>query len=107
MAKITKKSKEEKLIENLEEVEAKEAETDEETIDVMQTSEDTTIGVDSITMDTTALEPKASKMVRIRVKEKFKCHIGGEWYYFEKNKVYSVPEEVKNILMQGDKLLPM
>lgn len=49
---------------------------------------------------------KPSKLVRIRVKEKFKCFIG-EWYYFEKNKIYSVPEHVKNTLMKRDKLLPM
>lgn len=106
MAKITKKSKEEKLIENLEEVEANEVETNEDVIDVEETL-DNTIDIGGITMDTSALEPKSSKMVRIRVKDKFKCHIGGEWYYFEKNKIYSVPEEVKNILMQGDRLLPM
>lgn len=49
---------------------------------------------------------KQEKLVRIRVKEKFKCFIG-EWYYFEKDKVYSVPEHVKATLMQRDKLLPM
>lgn len=58
-----------------------------------------------VTIDTTEIA-KPSKLVRVKPKEKFKCFIG-EWYYFEKNRVYSVPEHVKEILMTRDKLLPM
>lgn len=59
-----------------------------------------------VTIDTTVETKKPQKLVRVRVKEKFKCFIG-EWYYFEKNKIYSVPEHVKDHLLKRGKLLPM
>ena len=117
MAKVTKKTKAEKLMEDIEEVEATKAEEKKSkgkgTVEVGETIEfadEDIIPIDeeNISLDEEALDVElTSKNVRVRVKERFKCHIGGEWYYFEKNKVYSVPEEVKSILMQADKLLPM
>lgn len=51
-------------------------------------------------------DKNGEKLVRIRVAKRFKCYIG-EWYYFETNKTYNVPENVKNVLMQRGILLPM
>lgn len=113
MAKIqTKKNnktnKGEEFIENLE-INVGEEEEPIDEVTITGDEENAEICVDeepSVTIDEEALAPKTTKMVRIRVKEKMKCFIG-EWYYFEANKVYSVPEDVKRILMNRDKLLPM
>lgn len=94
MAKITKKEKE--VVKEEVKVETIEVEALETVIPVEE---------EGIQIDTTQVA-KQEKLVRIKVKEKFKCFIG-EWYYFEKNKIYSVPEHVKNTLMQRGKLLPM
>lgn len=112
MAKIqTKKNnkinKGEEFLENLE-VNVEEEPTDEVTI-TGDEDENIEISVEeepSVVIDEEALAPKVTKMVRIKLKEKMKCFIG-EWYYFEANKVYSVPEDVKRVLMNRDKLLPM
>lgn len=58
-----------------------------------------------VTLDTTEIQ-KPVKLVRVKPKERFKCFIG-EWYYFEAEKIQSVPEHVKETLMQRGKLLPM
>ena len=46
-------------------------------------------------------------MVKVLMKENHKCCIGGEWYYLEQGKQYNVPENVKEVLMKADKLLPL
>lgn len=50
---------------------------------------------------------KPTTMVRILMKEDHRCNIGGNWYCFTKGKHYNVPENVKNILMRANKLLPL
>lgn len=54
-------------------------------------------------------EPKVApvKMVKILMNQDHKCFIGGEWYYLLKDKHYNVPENVKAILMNGNKLKPL
>lgn len=52
-------------------------------------------------------QPTPVKMVKIKLKEEHKCHIGGEWYVFEAGRQYTVPEEVKYILSQNQLLLPI
>lgn len=54
-------------------------------------------------------EPKVApvKMVKILMNQDHKCFIGGEWYYLLKDKHYNVPENVKSILMRGNKLRPL
>ena len=47
------------------------------------------------------------KMVKIKMKADHRCFIGGEWYYLLKGKQYNVPENVKNILLGADKLIPL
>ena len=47
------------------------------------------------------------KMVKVKMKDRHKCCIGGEWYYLEQGKQYNVPENVKEVLMKADKLLPL
>lgn len=84
MAKITKKKEEQEIVVG-------------EAVEVVPV-EEVSVEVEPVA--------KQEKLVRIRVKEKFKCYIG-EGYYFEKGKIYSVPEHVKRTLMQRDKLLPM
>lgn len=54
---------------------------------------------------TTAKKPE--KMVKVKMKDRHKCCIGGEWYYLEEGKQYNVPENVKEVLMKADKLLPL
>lgn len=51
--------------------------------------------------------PIPEKRVRVLMRENHKCCIGGEWYYLLKGKYYNVPENVKNILMNADKLSPL
>lgn len=51
--------------------------------------------------------PIEPKKVKIKLREEHKCNIGGEWYYFSKNSVYTVPENVKAILTEADLLLPL
>ena len=50
---------------------------------------------------------KPIKMVKVKMKDRHKCCIGGEWYYLEEGKQYNVPENVKEVLMKANKLLPL
>ena len=54
-------------------------------------------------------EPKVTpvKMVKILMACDHKCFIGGEWYYLLKDKHYNVPENVKAVLMEANKLKPL
>lgn len=52
-------------------------------------------------------KPLESKKVKVKLKADHKCNIGGEWYYFSKGGTYTVPENVKNILVEADLLLPL
>ena len=54
-------------------------------------------------------EPKQIpvKMVKILMACDHKCCIGGEWYYLLKDKHYNVPENVKAVLMNANKLKPL
>ena len=54
-------------------------------------------------------EPKETpvKMVKILMACDHKCCIGGEWYYLLKDKHYNVPENVKAVLMNANKLKPL
>ena len=47
------------------------------------------------------------KMVKILMACDHKCCIGGEWYYLLKDKHYNVPENVKTVLMNANKLKPL
>lgn len=58
-------------------------------------------------VETTDKEKTPVKMVKILMNENHRCYIGGEWYYLLKDKHYNVPENVKNILMQSNKLRPL
>lgn len=49
----------------------------------------------------------ATRNVKIRLKKNHSCVIGGERYNFEAGKQVSVPENVKDILMRADMLLPL
>ena len=65
----------------------------------------------SETEPTVTFEDKKStpieKNVKICLREKHSCIIGGTAYHFEKGKQYNVPESVKSILMQADLLMPL
>lgn len=50
---------------------------------------------------------KPEKMVKVKMKDRHKCCIGGEWYYLEEGKQYNVPENVKEVLIKANKLLPL
>ena len=63
------------------------------------------------TSPTVTFEDKEStpmeKNVKIRLRAKHSCTIGGVSYHFEKGKQYNVPSSVKSILMQADLLMPL
>ena len=65
----------------------------------------------SETVPTVTFEDKVStpieKNVKICLKAKHSCVIGGKAYHFEKGKQYNVPASVKSILMQADLLMPL
>ena len=50
------------------------------------------------------VNPLKEKMVKIRLREKHFCNIGGTPYHFKKNEVYTVPLNVKHVLMEADLL---
>ena len=50
------------------------------------------------------VNPLKEKMVKIRLREKHFCNIGGTPYRFNKNEVYTVPLNVKRVLMEADLL---
>ena len=50
---------------------------------------------------------KPEKMVKVKMKDRHKCCIGGEWSYLEEGKQYNVPENVKEVLIKANKLLPL
>lgn len=62
------------------------------------------VQVTVIPIDNKPLEPRK---VRVRMKETHKCFIGGEWYCLGKGGIYSVPENVKDILVREGLLLPL
>ena len=47
------------------------------------------------------VNPLKEKMVKIRLREKHFCNIGGTPYHFKKNEVYTVPLNVKRVLMEA------
>lgn len=51
--------------------------------------------------------PPPPKMVRIKMRDDHRCHIGGQSYVLEKGKCYNVPENVKNVLTRAELLLPL
>ena len=65
----------------------------------------------SETAPTVTFEDKKStpieKNVKICLKTKHSCTIGGVHYHFEKGKQTNVPESVKAILLQADLLMPL
>lgn len=65
----------------------------------------------STTPQTVTFEDKkstpAEKNVKICLRAKHSCTIGGVHYHFEKGKQYNVPQSVKSILMQADLLMPL
>ena len=50
---------------------------------------------------------QTQKMVKVMLSKPHRCHIGGEWYSFQANKQYNVPEQVKKTLMNAGLLLPL
>lgn len=59
----------------------------------------------TVTGDTKPLKDNPS--VKIRLRDKHSCHIGGVSYKFEKGKVYTVPENVKKVLSRAGLLDPL
>ena len=47
---------------------------------------------------------KPDKMVKVRLSKNHKCHIGTENYHFVAGKLYSVPQNVKDILQRANLL---
>lgn len=53
------------------------------------------------------VEKSAPKQVAVKLRQDFRCNIGGLWYEFDKGKRYHVPPNVKRILSERDILLPL
>lgn len=47
------------------------------------------------------------KQVAVKLRQDFRCNIGGLWYDFEKGKRYNVSPNVKRILTERDLLMPL
>lgn len=47
------------------------------------------------------------KMVKVKLSQDHRCFIGGNWYSFYEGKQVNVPENVKDILMRANLLLPL
>ena len=50
------------------------------------------------------VNPLKEKMVKIRLRKKHFCNIGGTPYHFSKDGVYTVPHNVKRVLMEANLL---
>ena len=50
---------------------------------------------------------QTQKVVKVMLSRPHRCHVGGEWYSFQANKQYNVPEQVKSILLRANLLLPL
>ena len=61
----------------------------------------------TVTFEDTKSTAPIEKNVKIRLRAKHSCSIGGVAYHFEKGKQYNVPASVKSILMQADLLMPL
>lgn len=65
----------------------------------------------SVQQEVTIVAPtkqvQPTKMVKVMLANPHRCSIGGEWYTFQANKQYNVPEQVKKTLLQAGLLLPL
>lgn len=77
----------------------------EEEIEVVGKVED--IQEEEVTLVANTTKPIEVKNVRVMLKRDHKCHVGGVWYTFKKDKQYNVPENVKGILKKSNLLLPL
>ena len=80
---------------------AKEAEKEEVAEEVTETDEAEEKAKEA---EVKIVNPLKEKMVKIRLREKHFCNIGGTPYHFNKNEVYTVPLNVKRVLMEADLL---
>lgn len=62
---------------------------------------------EEVTLVKTEKKVDPVKMVKVKLNCNHRCYIGGEWYTFQADKQYNVPENVKNILMGANLLLPL
>lgn len=71
------------------------------------TTKKETKGEVSIVAPTKNEKLQTQKMVKVMLSRPHRCHVGGEWYSFQANKQYNVPEQVKSILLRANLLLPL
>lgn len=62
---------------------------------------------DEVTVVAPTEQIQTVKMVKVMLSKPHRCHIGGEWYSFQANKQYNVPEQVKKTLLKANLLLPL
>lgn len=77
---------------------------EEETKEVPHTDDSADVVVQVQNMEQ---EPPAPKRVKIKVNKYHRCCIGGVWYEFHPGKEYNVPQHVKEILRNGNVLMPV
>ena len=87
---------------------AEEAEKEKSTEEVAEEVTETTETTETAEAEEKAKEaevkivnPLKEKMVKVRLREKHFCNIGGTPYHFKKNEVYTVPHNVKRVLMEA------
>ncbi|MBO8161147.1 MAG: hypothetical protein H0Z24_05875 [Thermosipho sp. (in: Bacteria)] len=62
---------------------------------------------EEVTLVVNTKKPVEPKKVKIKTKKYHRCHIGGNWYEFFPDKVYTVPVNVKEILLRANILMPL
>lgn len=78
---------------------AEEAEKEEEVVE--EATETAEAEAEEKEAEVKIVNPLKEKMVKIRLREKHFCNIGGTPYHFKKNEVYTVPHNVKRVLMEA------
>lgn len=110
MAKLKKNTEEQNVVEKttpkveVEEVQVVETQAGEEPVEEPVGEPNKLVEVDETSLDDT---PTPTVNAKIRMRENHQCTIAMVRYDFEKGKVYSVPENVKDILNEAGLLLPL
>lgn len=102
----------EKVVVNTDEEKVVDTPVETAEVEVKEPVEESTEGsektADEITFDPAkvdnSVESTEKKKVRVRLKDKYHCNVGGTFYNFEKGQCYNVPENVKMVLARVDML---
>jgi hypothetical protein len=99
-------NKEEFIIVNDEEEEEKSEEKKDFDLVSKETKEAVEEEEDDVEIDSSANNSQPSR-VTVKLRQDFRCNIGGMWYDFKEDKRYTVSPDVKRILSEKDLLKPL